>query len=137
MSTIPFTPEERDARRSRYSRIVQKADSQPWILQGERISAARDVLRWDATLRVVEEERDYWNNERDEFADEIVALRGELKDVKGEWDTYEVERDAYEAERNAYEVERNAYEAERDALAEELAEVTADRDSWRHCTLHS
>jgi len=44
------------------------------------------IQQYELTLRAVEAERDYWNNERDEYANEIVALRGELKDVEEERD---------------------------------------------------
>jgi len=99
MSTIPFTPEERDAERRDAEYFAQHGSDRGFSSKSDAVS----WLRLDATLRAVEAER----NEL-------------LEEIEG----------AYEA--------HAAVEAERDALAEDLAEVTADRDSWwRYCAQHS
>ena len=74
------------------------------------------------------------------------AMRSEDDGLEGlldlQWDAtlraVEEERNELLEEIEAVQAFAVAVEAERDALAEDLAEVTADRDSWRrYCAQHS
>ena len=77
MSDVPFTPAERVRRVRNAQVIVEEATD---LMPGRLIIMAHNALRWDATVRQVEAERDAARCTIDTILDRIKFLESALSE---------------------------------------------------------